>query len=440
MSTVAPQEILDGLVARDPGLDDQTLQAYLFSSEFSNDPYPFWAYLRDVRPVWFCEPMNGWFITRFDDVVRVLKDDKLHTTKPYEWMLAQYTGRTLLDMSGREHARKRGLMTPFFHGERLEGVGDLVREASAELARPWAGAGEVELYSQYSKLFPLKVITRLIGVHDEETLDFEALIGWFNAILRQTANLTGDKRMHEDALEARRRFTEFMLPIIEKRREAPRDDLLSFLIAAEIDGVRLTTEEIRASCHLVLSAGWETTDKLILGVMTNLLSTPDALERVTADRTLVTKAVAETLRRDAVSQFLARELTQEVELHGQVIPQGAFLIPSIGSANRDERAFADPDRFDLDRTDLDGKRAFTAGGRQVAFGIGRHFCLGAQLGRVEAVTATNHLLDVMGQPRFKGGVTPRWEGLFARGEGALESMFRSVRKLEVEFEPTGAAL
>jgi pulcherriminic acid synthase len=149
-------------------------------------------------------------------------------------------------------------------------------------------------------------------------------------------------------------------------------------------------------------------------------------------------ALAETLRHDAIAQFGARQLSTDVEIGGLKIPSGSVVMALIGAANRDPEVFAEPDKFDIYRPDLDAARAFTAGGRHFGFGGGRHFCMGAQMTRVEATVGLNQLLDVMGNPRFANGTPPRWEGLFFRSEGSMESMFRSPRKLEVEFDPTGA--
>jgi len=424
----------------DPTLDDGLLGDFIYTSEFTHDPYPLYRYLREVKPVWYCERMGGWILTRHADIAAALKDDEIYSTLSYQWMISNLHGRTILDMRGSEHARKRGLMTPFFHGHGLDRLSDLIETTSAELVRDFAGDGQVELFSQYTKHFPIRVIARIIGIADEQAFDFEQLMGWANAIMRQTANMHGDETILNEGLAAREQFTEFMLPVIARRRAEPQDDLITHLVQAEVDGVGLTDEEVRAHCSLLLTAGWETTDKLILSTMTNLLTHPDQLEAVMADRSLVPMAIAETLRHDSVVQFLARELTADVELHGHHMKSGSPVFAAVAAGNRDDRVFANPEAYDIFRADLLAEPSFGAGGKQMGFGYGRHFCLGARLGRQETVVALNHLFDVMERPRLAPGFVPRWEGMFTRSEGSLESHLRSVRRLEIVFEPVGVAV
>ncbi|MFM7735850.1 MAG: cytochrome P450, partial [Alphaproteobacteria bacterium] len=216
-------------------------------------------------------------------------------------------------------------------------------------------------------------------------------------------------------IEASRRVKEFLLPLIAKRRVDPADDVLSRVCTGEVDGQRLTDEEIVSFMRLLLPAGAETTFRLIGSTLFALLSNPGALEEVLADRALVSAAIEETLRWETPVLFVARETTAAVELSGVEIPAGQMVTPVIGSANRDETHFPDPDRWDLHRGADD----------HLSFGGGRHFCLGYHLAKLEARLAIERILDRLPNLRFDPERPSRILGL----------AFRSPQSLDVLFDP-----
>ena len=418
-------------------LSDEQLVEYVFSTEFSHDPYPLYQFLRNTRPVWYVDRMDGWWVTRHEDVMRVLKKADLFTVDNYEWQINPVHGRTILAMKGKEHTKKRALVLPFFHGERLY---DVIRPMIDSIARrsveKFASNGHVELVSEFSRDFPLSVIAEMLGVIDEPTFDFETFQSWADNIIAYSANFHDDPDITARGLQTREDFSKFILPIINTRRidGTSQGDLLSNLIDAEFEGVQLSDEEIRSFCSLILTAGYETTDKLITNSIVNLLDHPALLSKTQADRSLVDCVVAETMRRDSPVHVLARDTAEEVEVQGITIPAGDHVIIMTGSANRDERIFEEPDNFSLDRSDLDFDHAFNAGANHAGFGNGRHFCVGSELGRLEAVAAINYLLDAMPNARYPDGFTPQYEGLFAASSGSDISTVRSVRYLPITFD------
>lgn len=253
--------------------------------------------------------------------------------------------------------------------------------------------------------------------------DHQRFHGWYTNVIAFLGNLAGDPAVTAAGERTRQEFAEYMIPVIQRRREDPGDDLLSALCAAEVDGVRMSDEDIKAFCSLLLAAGGETTDKAIASVFANLLAHPEQLDAVRRDRSLIDRAFAETLRYTPPVHMIMRQTAGEVELSGGTVPAGATVTCLIGSANRDESRYDDPDRFDLFRDDLTSTTAFSAAADHLAFALGRHFCVGALLARAEVETGVNQLLDAMPELRLADGFSPAEEGVFTRGPASLRVRF-----------------
>ena len=232
-------------------------------------------------------------------------------------------------------------------------------------------------------------------------------------------NLSGDPEVTAAGERTRVEFAEYMLLIIRERRDNLGDDLLSTLCAAEVDGVRMTDEDIKAFCSLLLAAGGETTDKAIASILVNLLLDPDQLAAVRADRGLIPAAFTETLRYTPPVHMIMRQAATEVEVSGGTILKGATVTCLIGAANRDERRYREPDRFDIFRADLNTTSAFSAAADHLAFALGRHFCVGALLAKSEVEIGLNRLLDAMPDLRLADGFDPAEQGVFTRGPQSL---------------------
>jgi cytochrome P450 len=227
---------------------------------------------------------------------------------------------------------------------------------------------------QFTFTYPLRVIAHMVGV---PIADFEAFHHWALALVSVADDPV-------KAFAAAKSIVDYLRPILEQRRDDPREDLLTALLTAEVEGEKLSEEEVLSFLRLMLPAGAETTYRLTGNVLFALLSHPEQRAEVEKTPELIPAFIEETLRWDSPVQLVSREATRDVDLHGYRIPKGDLVAFSIGSANRDERQFADPDRFDLHRANKSD---------HVSFGLGEHFCLGSHLARMEARIAVAAMLE-----------------------------------------------
>ncbi|MFF9899176.1 cytochrome P450 [Streptomyces longispororuber] len=394
----------------------------ILSAEFAADPYPVYRALRERAPLLWHEPTKSYVVSRYEDVARVFKDkESVFTTENYDWQLEPVHGRTILQLSGREHAVRRALVAPAFRGAELqETFMPVIRRNSRELVDAFRGRGSADLVAEYATRFPVNVIADMLGLDKADHARFH---GWYTSVIAFLGNLAGDPEVTAAGERTRVEFAEYLFPIIRRRREEPGDDLLSRLCAAEVDGVRMSDEDIKAFCSLLLAAGGETTDKAIASIFANLLAHPDQLAAVRADRSLVDRAFVETLRYTPPVHMIMRQTAAEVDLAGGTVPAGATVTCLIGAANRDGERYREPDRFDIFRDDLTTTTAFSAAADHLAFALGRHFCVGALLARAEVETGVNDLLDALPGLRLADGHAPREQGVFTRGPQALPVVF-----------------
>ncbi|MFH9657906.1 cytochrome P450 [Streptomyces sp. NPDC017248] len=397
----------------------------ILSPEFAANPYPAYAVMREKEPLMWHEATQSYIISRYEDVERVFKDRKAQfTTDNYNWQLEPVHGKTILQLSGREHAVRRALVAPAFRGSDLqERFLPVIERNSRELIDTFRYSGSADIVSDYATRFPVNVIADMLGLDKADHARFH---GWYTAVIAFLGNLSGDPEVAAAGERTRVEFAEYILPVIRERRANPGDDLLSTLCAAEVDGVRMSDEDIKAFCSLLLAAGGETTDKAIAGILANLLSNPDQLAAVRADRSLIPAAFAETLRYTPPVQMIMRQSATSVEVTGGTIPAGATVTCLIGAANRDERRYRDPDRFDIFRDDLATTSAFSAAAGHLAFALGRHFCVGALLAKAEVEVGLNQLLDAMPDLRLADGHDPVEQGVFTRGPKTLPVRFTPV--------------
>jgi cytochrome P450 len=397
----------------------------ILSPEFLADPYSAYRILRDDLPLLWHEPTQSYIISRYEDLHRALRNPAF-TSENYKWQLEPvHGGPTILTMSGREHAVRRALVAPAFRGRELQDKFLPVIERNArELIDRFRDRGTVDLVADFAGSFPVNVIADMLALDKSDHAKFHE---WYTAIIDFFGNIAQDPEINERGLRTNEEFSAYLIPIIRQRRRNPGDDLLSTLCAAEVDGTRMTDPDIKAFCSLLLAAGGETTVKALSGMFVNLLQHPDQLAAVRADRGLISNAFAETLRFNPPVHVILRELSEDVELHGVTMPRGTTITCLLGAANRDERRYRDPDRFDIFRDDLATGTAFSAAADHLAFSLGRHFCVGALLAKAEVEVATNQLLDAMDDIRMPADFRPVEEGLFTRG----------VMRLPLTFTPTG---
>lgn len=397
----------------------------ILSPDFERDPYQAYRLMRQDTPLLWHEATGSYIVSRYEDVERVFKDKEGEfTTENYDWQIEPVHGRTILQLSGREHAVRRALVAPAFRGSDLrEKFLPVIERNSRELIDAFRDAGSADLVADYATRFPVNVIADMLGL---DKSDYDRFHGWYTAVIAFLGNLSGDPEVARAGERTRVEFAEYMLPIIRERREAPGDDLLSTLCTAEVDGVRMGDEDIKAFCSLLLAAGGETTDKAIAGIFTNLLRHPEQLEAVRADRTLIPRAFAETLRYTPPVHMIMRQSATEVALGGGTVPAGSTVTCLIGAANRDEDRYRNPDAFDIFREDLTATNAFSAAADHLAFALGRHFCVGALLAKAEVEIGVDQLLDAMPDLRLADGFDPVEHGVFTRGPQSLPVRFTPV--------------
>ncbi|WP_405743271.1 cytochrome P450 [Streptomyces sp. NBC_01525] len=396
----------------------------ILSPEFHADPHRAYRVLRDDFPLIHHEATDSYVLSRYEDVERAFKDP-VFTTDNYDWQLEPVHGRTILQMSGREHAVRRALVAPAFRGRTLETAFLPVIERNArELIDAFRDTGSADLVAQFATRFPINVIVDMLGL---DRADHDRFHRWYTAIVGFLGNLAQDPDVAAAGLRTRDEFAAYLLPVIRDRRENPGDDLLSTLCAAEIDGARMSDEDIKAFCSLLLTAGGETTDKALSALMYNLLCHPEQLAAVRADRSLIAPAFAETLRYTPPVHMIMRQPSEDVDIAGGTIPAGATVTCLIGAAGRDERRYAHPGTFDIHRADLAATTAFSAAADHLSFALGRHFCVGALLAKAEVETGVNLLLDALPGLALARGAAPREEGIFTRGLDTLPVRFTSAR-------------
>jgi cytochrome P450 len=341
------------------------------------------ARLRASSPIHRITLQSGepaWLVTGYDEVRQALSDPRLRgrtgavgDRRALPEDVALGMNSHMLNTEPPDHTRLRRLISAAFTRRRVEQLRPRIQQITDELLDGMAGHREVDLLKAFAIPLPIRVLTGLLGVPDDKVAAFH---GWTTTLT--TSGLPLD--VLDDAASRMLRYTRTLL---EHKREEPKEDLLSALVAVR-DGVdRLTENELTSMVFLLLIAGQETTVNLIANTTATLLADPDQLALLRADPARVPSAVEEMLRYESPVQAALRVATEPVELAGVTVPAGAVVVVSLLGANRDPARFADPDRLDVLRDD----------NPQVAFGHGIHHCLGAPLARLEGAIAIRSLFE-----------------------------------------------
>jgi cytochrome P450 PksS len=363
-----------------------------FSPAFKADPFPFYDRLRADHPVYQTALADGrtiWLVTRYDDVVAVLRDprflkDQRAVLTPEEQAalpalspVLDLLSHDLLNQDPPNHTRLRALVSKAFTPRLVEGLRPRIQQLADELLDAMAPKGEVDLLEAYAFPIPITVIAELLGV---PVADRDRFREWSNEIVSINPTPAGLERVTVAVTD----FSEYLGRLFAERRREPQDDLISGLVHAEEAGDRLTEQELYSMASIILIAGHETTVNLIGTGTLVLLQHPDQLARLWSDPELIKPAIEELLRHSGpVEGSTDRYAAEDVEIGGVTIPKGAAVYVMLGSANRDAERFSDPDVVDLTRDTR----------QHVAFGQGIHYCLGAPLARLEGQIAIGSLVQ-----------------------------------------------
>ena len=406
-----------------------------YSDRWRDDPYPMYRELRDRAPLHHSPDSDSWTVSRYDDVVAVLKNTQVFSSKTggsrmesavnglspaaklrllarfvarmraTPWTLRR--SRMLIQEDGAVHGRMRDLVNRGFTPRQIQRLEPRIRELVAGCLAELESKPQFDLVSELNIPLPVTVIAEMLGVEPEKRHVFKH---WSDVIISGATGSGIASPLDSGVLEAMGELRAYLRPIVRERRRRPADDLISTLVAARVEGEGLSDYEIFLFVLLLLVAGNETTTNLLGNAVDALLAHPEQLARVVTEPRAIPALVEETLRFDGPVQFVTRRTTRPFEMHGRTIPADALVVVLLGAANRDERRFPDPDRFDVGRD--------TRG--HVAFGFGAHFCLGASLARLEAKAALEALVPEL--PRL-ARVRPEREFLdsyLIRGRARLE--------------------
>jgi len=380
------------------------------------DPYPELAEARRANPIQKLdsslmpheEGQDVFFIYRHEDITQVLRDGETFSSAHIiDLIMGPIMGEhIMLGMDDPEHRRYRAIVSTAFRQKVLaQWEQELLVDVANELIDAFAERGSADLVREFNFPFPTKVISGILGLPREDYRQFQR---WTTAILSFFTKL-------DEAIVASLEVKEYMAVILAERRRAPREDLISELAQAELDGERLSDEEIFSFLRLLLPAGVETTYRATGNMLFSLLSNSDQLEAVRSDRELIPQAIEESLRLETPLLNITRLATKDAEVGGALIPAGSTVMLMLAAANRDEARYPDPDNYDVLRASPKP---------HISFGHGPHACLGTHLARLEMRVALNLLLDRLPNLRLD----PEGDDPHIRGQ-----VFRSPTSLPVLF-------
>jgi cytochrome P450 len=349
--------------------------------QLESDPYPIYKQLRAEEPVCFVDSVGLWLVTRWDDVQHVDKSPEVFTGETEPSTLRRTFGANLLASEGAYHSRIRSIIYPWF---RVGAIGDypdnVIAPIANELVDAFAERGSCELVSEFAEPLSARVLKRALGLGFVEE---ETLRRWFVELATGAANFERDPEKQAIADSASAEVNETLAPVIERLEREPDDTLLSSMVHTEVEGERLTREEIQSNLKVMIVGGLQATTDLIALSMWAILSHPEQLDEVRGDAKLVDRAIEEAARWHSPVGTSTRQTTRDTELGGVKLEQGALVAAVLASANHDERNWSEPERYDVHRKE----------GSHLAFATGPHLCIGARLARYETRTAWRVLLD-----------------------------------------------
>ena len=388
------------------------------------DPYPLYKRLRTEAPVHWDPYLHAWVVTRYADVVSVLHHFSANRTPTPEQFaaiglaelapLAQVMVKQMLFMDAPDHTRLRGLASTAFTPARVEGLRSHIKEILDNLLEPLLRVGRMDVIADLAAPLPAIVTAEMMGV---PTSDANQLKDWSADFAEVLGNFQHNPDRASRTLKCVEEMSSYFRDAIEQQKTNPSEGLINALLTAEVDGDRLTEEEIIANCIVTMVGGQETTTNLIGNGVLTLMRHPDQMERLRNNLALIPSAVEELLRYESPSQHTARICREDTELGGKSIRKGQAVIAVMAAGNRDPERFPDPDRLDIGRTD----------NRHLAFGWASHFCFGAPLARMEGQLTFEALVRRTANMEIEPGPIVWRDNLGLRGLTSLPVTFDKIQ-------------
>jgi cytochrome P450 len=396
----------------------------VFSDEILQNPYPTYALLHEEGPLHYLDVGNKWAVWSIfshAECASIAKDTRLSAKRAKQMLLplplsrqsefselARMLSLWLIFMDPPEHTRLRKLLNKGFSAAAVEGLRPQVEAIVDHMLKPLQHGSEVDLMREFANPMPVRIILEMLGIPQELR---DTFVDWSRAIAMFRGNPNRTVEEATAAQDALIELTEFFRKTVAERRRNKGSDLISLLIDIEEEGEVLTEEELYAQCIALLFAGHETTRNLIGNGMYTLLEHPQETAELRERPDIIRSAVEELLRYESPVQFTARVLKEDIEVCGQPIRKGWTVLCMLGAANRDPKQFKEPDQLDLKRLN----------NQHLAFSAGLHFCIGAQLARLEGQIALLNLVQRF--PKMKlAGPRPEWASTFG---------FRGLKTLAV---------
>lgn len=388
-----------------------------YDHQLHDNPYPVYSRLRNEEPVYYNEKRGFWVVSRYQDVKRVVQDPETFISskgiaielgsdgraiKDHEFML-----KPLIMMDPPHHPRMRRLVQRAFTNRRIEQLESAIHALAMELIDGFKHKGHCEFVSEFAGIFPVSVISDMLGCDHKYRALFKQAAG--QLVEKMGTDISGSEKLIMG-------ICGILNEVIEDRKAHPADDLISVLVNSEVEGEAISDQDLYAFVFLLLVAGSETTTNLLANAFLLMDEQPEIRQALIDDPSKIPQAVEEFVRYDSPAQGLMRTTSKEVSIGGVSIPANEQLLVLFGSANRDENQFEKADQFVLERKD----------NNHIAFGFGIHFCMGANLARLEARIALEELLRVMPDFKVDREASQRMHAGAIRGMASLPLSF-SVR-------------
>ena len=397
----------------------------LASEAFNQNPYPIYHQMREHAPVYWSDAWGCWMLTRYEDVTWTLQDYQTFTSlgrltatmdlpEPLRERvepLVRHYSQGLINVDPPDHTRMRKLVHMAFTPRTIRKMQTYIEDIVERLIDEQVERGEMDVIWDFSYPLPVIVIAEMMGIPVEDHAKFKK---WSREIVAFMATPNPVPEILLKSQDALLSMQQYFRDIYAKRRQQPEDDLISALVKAELEGDKLTEEEMVSSCVTILIGGHETTTYLIANGMYALLQNPGELRRLLDNPDLAESATEEFLRYEGPFQRNRRIATRDVQIGDKTIEKDQLIMQFLGAANRDPARFSDPDALDITRSP----------NKHLAFGYGPHFCLGAPLARLEAPVAFRGLLGRLKNIRLAHD-NLEWNS----------ALFRGLKSLPVKFEP-----